>query len=717
MIPFSVSSSSVTGRKFLRRWSDSFPWLQYSERLEKAFCTICSKCYMELKVKLPTSGVTDQNAYTAFVKEGFSNWKKGIERFKSHEQSSVHRHACSSVTFHQSKNVSVMLSNQHTQARIDARFCLTKIFETIKFLAMQALALRGHTEVHSNFIQLLRLRATDCPKLKCWLESSKKYKWTSHDIMNEMLAIMSQQVQRQILSEILKQPFYAIMSDETTDISRKEQMSTNFRYVDESLHIYETFLGFYDIPSTDADTLFTVIKDVLLRFELPINKCRGQCYDGASSVSGSITGLQTRLREIEPRAWFTHCAGHNFSLVSQDAMTQIPEIADFLSIMRELITFVRASAKRLNIFKDIQDEENDEDDDESDEIDKPTKIKVSLKSFCPTRWCARVKALKSIRENYRTILEFCERVGLESGEPGVKARGFSKYLRQFESLILLNISITALERVESFNETIQATSINFKSILRRVDILKSSLNSLRSAEKFDDIFKETETVADVCGMDAPVLPRKRVPPKRLDSNTSNAYFPDTPNEKYRRIYFAVLDQILVSLDTRFDSETYEKLSEMEEFAKNVCDIEKIRRYLCHNGDCDFDLDRLCLHRRMFFDIDLVKEKPFQNLSEIQIFLQNQKDIREFCSEYTKFIRLLLNYPQTVCVAERSFSALKRLKTFLRANLGQKKLNDLAILHIHRDITDTIDMDSVIDNFIFAGGATRSNVFALKSESL
>lgn len=144
------------------------------------------------------------------------------------------------------------------------------------------------------------------------------------------------------------------MSDETTDISRKEQMSIDFRHVDEELVIHETFLGFYDTPLADAETLFKVIKDVLLRFELPYNKCRGQCYDGASCVSGSITGLQTRFRELEPRALYTHCAGHNISLVSQDAMSKISEIADFLSVIRELITFVRASAKRLNIFKEIK---------------------------------------------------------------------------------------------------------------------------------------------------------------------------------------------------------------------------------------------------------------------------------------------------------------------------------------------------------------------------
>lgn len=36
--------------------------------------------------------------------------------------------------------------------------------------------------------------------------------------------------------------------------------------VDESLIIFETFLGYFDVSSTDSKALFDVVKDVLLRF-------------------------------------------------------------------------------------------------------------------------------------------------------------------------------------------------------------------------------------------------------------------------------------------------------------------------------------------------------------------------------------------------------------------------------------------------------------------
>ena len=190
------------------------------------------------------------------------------------------------------------------------------------------------------------------------------------------------------------------------------------------------------------------------------------------------------------------------SLVAQDAMTDIPEIADFISNMKELIAFIRASAKRLNIFKNIQlDQEEDE-----DEIAN-TNRSSTLKLFCPTRWCARVEALRRVDENYQRILKFCEETSLDPGEGGIKARGFLTFLTRFETLILLKITTASLERVEALNETLQATSINFKSVIRRVELLKSCLNELRSDDKFDEIWSNCCTDARKYELDEPILPR------------------------------------------------------------------------------------------------------------------------------------------------------------------------------------------------------------------
>ena len=61
-------------------------------------------------------------------------------------------------------------------------------------------------------------------------------------------------------------------------------------------------------------------------------------------------------------------------------------------------------------------------------------------------------------------------------------------------------------------------------------------------------------------------------------------------------------------------------------------------------------------------------------------------------------RILLTVPMTVASAERSFSKLKLLKNYLRSTMSQERLNDLAMCTIERAIFDTIDLNTVLDDF-------------------
>lgn len=45
-------------------------------------------------------------------------------------------------------------------------------------------------------------------------------------------------------------------------------------------------MGFYSTTGTIAKTIFDIAKDVFVRFQLPLEELRGQCYDGVANVSG-----------------------------------------------------------------------------------------------------------------------------------------------------------------------------------------------------------------------------------------------------------------------------------------------------------------------------------------------------------------------------------------------------------------------------------------------
>ena len=48
---------------------------------------------------------------------------------------------------------------------------------------------------------------------------------------------------------------------------------------------------------------------------------------------------------------------------------------------------------------------------------------------------------------------------------------------------------------------------------------------------------------------------------------------------------------------------------------------------------------------------------------------------------------------------RSFSALRRLKSYLRNTMSQERLNNLLVLHVHKDITDTLDLRAICNEFV------------------
>jgi hypothetical protein len=75
--------------------------------------------------------------------------------------------------------------------------------------------------------------------------------------------------------------------------------------------------------------------------------------------------------------------------------------------------------------------------------------------------------------------------------------------------------------------------------------------------------------------------------------------------------------------------------------------------------------------------------------------------KSLCSEVFKLCVVYMTVPMTSATAERSFSAMRRLKTYLRQTMGQQRLNDVMLLHIHKERTDRIDIKSVARAFVSA----------------
>ena len=73
--------------------------------------------------------------------------------------------------------------------------------------------------------------------------------------------------------------------------------------------------------------------------------------------------------------------------------------------------------------------------------------------------------------------------------------------------------------------------------------------------------------------------------------------------------------------------------------------------------------------------------------------------RSFYSQVCILVRLILVMPATNAVSERSFSAMRRLKSYLRSTMTQSRLNHLMILHLNKEKLDSLDLNAIGNQFV------------------
>ncbi|CAC5373377.1 unnamed protein product [Mytilus coruscus] len=203
------------------------------------------------------------------IRIGYTNWNDANRGFMKHEQSDCHLESVQRLNL--DKDIGIAITEQVSDLREKNRSCLLIIISNLKFLGRQGLPLRGRADDStSNFNQMNVLRCEDNPNVREWLVR-KSEKFTSPEIQNELLKIMSQILVRGISEDIRNSLYFALMADETTDVSNMEQLVVCIRWIDEQLEVHEDFIVLYQIDDTCAKTISDSIQDVLLRLNISLS--------------------------------------------------------------------------------------------------------------------------------------------------------------------------------------------------------------------------------------------------------------------------------------------------------------------------------------------------------------------------------------------------------------------------------------------------------------
>ncbi|XP_050369225.1 uncharacterized protein LOC126787371 [Argentina anserina] len=271
-----------------------------------------------------------QGGENTFVTTGFRNWgKKNIIANHVGGLNSAHNKAqrnCDALQ-NQEQHIETILSNQTSQDRLDYQTRLSASIGVVRILLKQALPFRGHDKYESsnnlgNFLEILEWLCSyneDIQKVTL-KNAPENLKLTSPDIQNDIVSTISIEIVNRIAHE-LGDSLFAIIVDESRDMSCKEQMAIVLRYVDAG-KVIEHFVGVEHVTNTNDVTLKATIDDFLCRTG---KVCQG--YE----VKDMMEELQLTLVAV----------AKNHTLVS-----------DFFTLVSNVVNVVGASAKRRDILRE-----------------------------------------------------------------------------------------------------------------------------------------------------------------------------------------------------------------------------------------------------------------------------------------------------------------------------------------------------------------------------
>uniref|UniRef100_A0A667Y992 TTF-type domain-containing protein n=1 Tax=Myripristis murdjan TaxID=586833 RepID=A0A667Y992_9TELE len=672
-------------------------WLVYSPKCNRMFCFCC--------------WMFGKSAGRQWAKpaQGVSNWRKGVERIEQHENSAAHREAEKMLLmarFRISKDstvVSELLKAEREQIERNRRI-LHRLIDSTLFLARQNLAFRGHREYaglgapssnEGNFLELLKLMAQYDALLEEHMRNpaTRKVTYLSPDSQNELISALASETLSSIVTEVKAAKFYSVIVDSTIDISSIDQFSLSLRYVTKTGNSIERFIQFEELQSSNADAFYNVLVNALNSLGLDVKLIRGQAYDGARTMSGHLSGLQTRVKQqCSEKAFYVHCCAHNLNLILLDAACSMGDAKLFFGTLESLYCFLTSSLPRFKILEEEQ---------ANMQLEETI---LTLKRLSDTRWASRKQATESVIQSLPAIAAALERIKEHdhtSPKTAAEADGLLHKISTFEFKLMLCIWNAILQKTYILSNYLQKSSIDINTAVQLIDTCMAQLNDMRTDTSFEEMVKTAQDMARRCstGMNGTEFAEVRGKKRKTfhDEQAEDEVIRDAKTRFRVQFYFIILDTMVQQFEKRFrDFRQIAALFSVlnpKNFSSHdaVVRIENLANF--YAGDVSTS-DQVVNEFRSFRALCNELDIQLCTTAVLPFLISNDMD-RAFPSIAILY-RIYGTLPVTSANAERSFSRLKLIKNYLRASMKEARLSNLALLSIEKDIA--IDKEKVADRF-------------------
>ena len=616
------SHGKIYNRGFALHWYNDKKWLCGCQEKQALFCFPCI---------LFSTG--DQDAFT---KKGFTAIARLSEKLDLHENSNHHKNSMISYEMiGKAKKITHYISDAHRQS-IAAHnsevkknlTILSAIIDAVFFCGFAEVGLRGHDESEDSgnpgiFRRVLKYGAKLSPILQEHLDTSTVFRGTSKTTQNEILDCLLKVYREEVVGEVGKAKYVAVLADESTDVSGSLQLVIVLRYVLDT-GVKERFWGFFHIKSGKADCIAQAILDQLKNvLGDNLEKLVAQTFDGANVMSGNTSGVQTRVKEVYQHGHFLHCFAHKLNLIMKRGTGFTTSCRIFFSNLSGIATFFSRSPQRLGFLQ------------------KQTTNRIPSPSS--TRWNFNVRTVIAVHSNIKALRDCFKDIQTSedsSTESINRATGFLLYLYNDSFLFWLELFSKIMPHVDVLYKQMQARSLSAVKIRDCISSFKTVVNEIRNSSlcvhSSIALTAQAKEVCDYICMDV--------------------------EENYK--FTGHLQATKLFCKENFPTfKKYLPVQIIKDITKEYPFLDEVKL----QGDLEVFYSRRELHD---FDdlIQLLKVLSDNNLADVLKDLMN-------------LAVLLCTIPITTAEAERCFSTLSRVKSFKRSTMDDDRLNALAALSI------------------------------------
>uniref|UniRef100_A0A671M6X3 DUF4371 domain-containing protein n=1 Tax=Sinocyclocheilus anshuiensis TaxID=1608454 RepID=A0A671M6X3_9TELE len=297
-----------------------------------------------------------------------------------------------------------------------------------------------------------------------------------------------------------------------------------------------------------------------------------------------------------------------------------------------------------------------------------TFFSLELQRLSDTRWACRYQACKNIKARLPAVLRVLHDIDVEnSGERSVEARGL---LAQLDLTFIgtLVIFTKVLGEAKFLADMLQSASLDLAKAVDLVEAFQDTLQDLRSDSSFDEIWKDTLDMGKQCNVAVKTVVKR---PQKNSSTLSGSIVESTVGqrrckegdmERFRSgIFYPILDCLSGEMERRF--------------SKSNCSIMQ-------------GIQALNPKSRNFLDEETI----------FRFFTNFLEPFKEVFYQLFRLCCIALALPVSSASCERSFSALKLIKTHLRTTMTDDRLGNLGVLSIEVRRAKCLDLDDFVRRF-------------------